>query len=177
MATATTSTKGNKGNKGAADKGAPVQAPAPVASAAILVGSKENPVTGKDIAAFVTKQAGGNYHNVFIVPLDNVQIGNAVPVPFGYAGKPGGVRATIQDSMLYGVPNPKAGEQGQPSHLFSLADILPPASKLGHSAKNPVCLLALLNGGYSTSAYTWGTPYVKLVAGDKAPAHPAYSKK
>jgi len=33
----------------------------------------------------------------------------------------------------------------------------------GHSRKKPVCLHALMHGGYSPSSKYWGTPFVKLV--------------
>ena len=104
------------------------------------------------IWAFINGQAGGNLHNVQVVPLSNVKLNDAQPVPFGYNGKAGGVRATIQGWLLNGVKGNN-----------SLAAILNAAKPLGHSAKSPICLLALLNGGYSPSSPTWGTGYVKLV--------------
>jgi len=102
--------------------------------------------------AWVNAEAGGNLHNVAVVPLENVEQDSATPVPFGYNGKVGGVRATIQDWLLQGVDG-----------NTSLAKILAAAKPLGHSSKKPVCLMAMLQGGYSTSSATWGTPYVKLV--------------
>ena len=102
--------------------------------------------------ARVNTHAAGNLHNVQVVPLDNVQTGSATPVPFGYNGKVGGVRQTIQDWLLQGVDG-----------NTSLQAILAAAKPLGHSSKKPVCLMAMLQGGYSTSSATWGTPYVKLV--------------
>lgn len=107
--------------------------------------------------SWVNTHAAGNLHNVAVVPLSNVQAGSATPVPFGYNGKAGGVRATIQNWLLQGV-----------NGNTSLAAILAAAKPLGHSSKKPVCLAALLQGGYSTSSATWGTPYVKLVVQPQA---------
>ena len=107
--------------------------------------------------AWVNQHAAGNLHNVHIVPLANVQAGTAKPVPFGYNGKPTGTRAVIQNAMLQGL-----------NGNTSLAAILGWASQKGHSAKRPICLQALLQGGYSTSAPTFGTPYVKLVVQPQA---------
>ena len=111
-----------------------------------------NELSYDDVWAFINGQAGGNLHNVQVVPLDNVKLNDAQPVPFGYNGKAGGVRATIQGWLLNGVKGNN-----------SLAAILNAAKPLGHSAKSPICLLALLNGGYSPSSAVWGTGYVKLV--------------
>ena len=104
------------------------------------------------IWAFVNTHAAGNPHNVQVVALPNVQLGNANPVPFGYTGKVGGTRATIQNWFLQGVNGNN-----------SLAVILNTAKATGHSTKRPNCLHALLNGGYSPSSAVWGTGYVKLV--------------
>ena len=117
---------------------------------------------GKDVTyaqlwAWVNEQAGGNLHNVAVVALPNVEADSAAPVPFGYNGKTGGVRATIQNWLLQGVDG-----------NTSLAAILAAAKPLGHSSKKPVCLMAMLQGGYSTSSATWGTPYVKLVVQPQA---------
>ena len=87
-----------------------------------------------------------------IVPLENVDLTSAEPVPFGYGGKVGGVRQRIQDWMLKGIDGDT-----------SLKLVLSKAAKLGHSRKKPNCLLALMNGGYTPSSKYWGTAYVKLV--------------
>jgi hypothetical protein len=65
-------------------------APAPKAKA--VVKSAELVVTDKEISyneiwSFVQQHAGGNEANVRIVPLDNVDIASASPVPFGYGGR------------------------------------------------------------------------------------------
>ena len=105
-----------------------------------------------DIWHFVQTQAGGNEANVKIVPLDNVDFGSDSPVPFGYGGRTGGVRQQIQNWMLRGVDGD-----------LTLKTVLNKAAPLGHSRKKPVCLHALLHGGYSPSSKYWMTPFVKLV--------------
>jgi len=114
-------------------------------------------ITYPEIWQFVQEHAGGNLHNVQVVPLANVQADTDQPVPFGFNGKVGGVRATIQGWLLSGVNGNN-----------SLAAILAAAKPLGHSSKKPVCLHALLNGGYSPSSSVWGTAYVKLVVQPQA---------
>ena len=117
------------------------------------------PLTYKCIWDFVNTHAQGQLANVQVVPLSNVKTGDAVPVPFGYNGKVGGVRATIQNWLLFGVKNAKQNN----AHVA-----LTHAKPLGHSYKSPICLLALLNGGYSPSSATWGTSFVKLVVSPNA---------
>jgi len=117
------------------------------------------PLTYAQIWAFVNTHAAGNLHNVQVVPLSNVKLNNAQPVPFGYTGKVGGVRATIQNWLLNGVNGNN-----------SLFAILNSAKPLGHSTKSPLCLLAMLNGGYTPSSPVYGTGYVKLVVQPQATA-------
>jgi len=121
-----------------------------VKSVELVVTDQE--LTYDDIWHFVQTQAGGNEANVKIVPLDNVDLKSDAPVPFGYGGKAGGVRQIIQDLMLRGV-------EGD----VTLKAVLTKAAPLGHSRKKPVCLHALLHGGYSPSSKYWMTPFVKLV--------------
>ena len=129
-----------------------------------LLANKDKEITAKDIVDFVNNHAGGQYANVLIQPLDNVNLKDKQPVPFGYNGRPGGTREVIQNWMLRGFKGD-----------FKLSTILNVSAKKvtdkngktvfqgGHSKSKPVCLLALLNGGYSPSSKFWGTPYVKLV--------------
>ena len=117
------------------------------------------PLTYACIWQFVNTPAQGQLANVQVVPLPNVKKGNAVPVPFGYNGKTNGVRATIQNWLLFGVKGAKQNN----AHVA-----LTNAKPLGHSYKSPICLLALLNGGYSPSSATWGTSFVKLVVKPQA---------
>ena len=131
-------------------------------TAATKVATLQNtgtPISYAQIWAFVNTHAAGNLHNVQVVPLPNVKLGNAQPVPFGFTGKPTGVRTTIQNWVLSGVNGNN-----------SLAAILNAAKPLGHSTKSPVCLMAMLNGGYSPSSAVWGTGYVKLVVQPQAKA-------
>ena len=116
-----------------------------------------SPVSYADIWAFVQAEAGGNVHNVQVLPLDNVKLDSDQPVPFGYTGKVGGVRATIQDWLLNGYKGDN-----------SLFAILNAAKPLGHSTKSPICLLAMLNGGYTPSSSVYSTGYVKLVVQPQA---------
>ena len=116
-------------------------------------------ITNAQLWAFVNTHAAGNPHNVQVVALPNVQLNNAQPVPFGFTGKPTGVRTTIQNWVLSGVNGNN-----------SLAAILNAAKPLGHSTKSPNCLHAMLNGGYSPSSAVWGTGYVKLVVQPQAKA-------
>ena len=117
------------------------------------------PLTYACIWQYVNTHAQGQLANVQVVPLTNVKTGNAIPVPFGYNGKVNGVRATIQNWLLFGVKNAKQNN----AHVA-----LTHAKPLGHSYKSPICLLALLNGGYSPSSATWGTSFVKLVVSPNA---------
>ena len=121
-----------------------------VKSVELVVTDQE--LTYDDIWHFVQTQAGGNEANVKIVALDNVDLKSDAPVPFGYGGKAGGVRQIIQDLMLRGVDGD-----------VTLKTVLNKAAPLGHSRKKPVCLHALLHGGYSPSSKYWMTPFVKLV--------------
>ena len=122
-----------------------------------VVKSVELVVTDQELSydalwQFVQTQAGGNEANVKIVALDDGDFGSDSPVPFGYGGRTGGVRQKIQDWMLRGVDGD-----------LTLKTVLNKAAPLGHSRKKPVCLHALLHGGYSPSSKYWMTPYVKLV--------------
>ena len=131
----------------------------PTTTTATLQVTNGKPLTYKCIWDFVNTHAQGQLANVQVVPLSNVKTGDAVPVPFGYNGKVGGVRATIQNWLLFGVKDAKQNN----AHVA-----LTHAKPLGHSYKSPICLLALLNGGYSPSSATWGTSFVKLVVKPQA---------
>ena len=135
----------------AAKKTSPKSATKKVVKSVELVVTDQE-LTYDDIWNFVQTQAGGNEANVKIVPLDNVDLKSDAPVPFGYGGRAGGVRQKIQDWMLRGVDGD-----------LTLKAVLNKAAPLGHSRKKPVCLHALLHGGYSPSSKYWMTPYVKLV--------------
>ena len=55
-----------------------------VKSAELVVTDRE--LEYSEIWAFVQEHAGGNEANVKIVPLDNVDLASATPVPCGYGG-------------------------------------------------------------------------------------------
>tara|TARA_R110002012_G_C11467840_1_gene593615 strand:+ start:278 stop:748 length:471 start_codon:yes stop_codon:yes gene_type:complete len=111
-----------------------------------------NEITYDQIDAFVKANAGGNEANVLVEPLPNVDFKSKTPVPFGYGGKNGGVRDTLQNWILNGVEGDR-----------TLKTILTKCRTLGLSRRKPVCLWALMHGGYSRSSKYWLTPYVKLV--------------
>ena len=123
-------------------------------------GTGKTGVTNTMLWAFINTHANGNINNVVIVPNTNV-VNNPTPnkpaVPFGYGGKGNGVRATIQNALLFGT-NPT----NKTAPFKNVGSALSFASKLGHSAKNPICLLALLNGGYSPSSSCWGQGFITL---------------
>lgn len=129
---------------------APANAPAP----ATLTGPN---VTATALHAFVNGQAGGNAHKVQIVCLPNVTPTAANPLPFTNMQKQG-KRAAIMWAIVNGVPMPN----GQPASR-TLAAFMAFAGKQGASQRNPLDLLAALNGGFSESSKTWGTPFIKLV--------------
>jgi hypothetical protein len=116
----------------------------------LIVTDKE--ISYDEIWQWVQENAGGNEANVHIAICENVDMGSAQPVPFGYGGKTGGVRQQIQDWILYGVDGDT-----------SLKAFLNKAAPLGHSRKKPVCLHALMHGGYSPSSKYWMTPFIQLV--------------
>ena len=89
----------------------------------LVVGKEE--LTYDQIWLWVNSKAGGNLANVKIVPLDNVDLTSAEPVPFGYGGKTGGVRQQIQDWMLKGVDGD-----------MSLKTVLGKAAKLGYATES-----------------------------------------
>ena len=123
-------------------------------------GTGKTGVTNTMLWAFINTHANGNINNVVVGPKSNV-VTNPTPnkpaTPFGYGGKGNGVRATIQNALLFGT-NPTNNSQP----FKNVGSALSFASKLGHSAKNPICLLALLNGGYSPSSSTWGVGFITL---------------
>lgn len=135
--------------------------PAPVVNNASLFGTAENPVTPQSLRAWVNQHCGGNWSRAGIVVRDNVvkdwkAQGLKGPVPVGYNGNPDGTRALLQN------------------HIFASANVAEhwvwcksgPKASIGtvktHTANHPICLVALLNGGYSPSAKTWGQAFIHL---------------
>ena len=109
-------------------------------------------ISYKEIWDFVNNEAKGDLSKVTVQPLANVNLKDAKKVPFGYSGKVDGTRIKIQNWILTGVDG-----------NMSLKAILNQSAKLGHSKKRPICIQAMLNGGYSSSSSTWGTGYIQLV--------------
>jgi len=127
------------------------------------------PITYAQLDQAVNALAGGNRHNVIVKPNTNVELTADKPTPFGFGGSTVGVRATIQNWILFGVPIVK----GKPCKTTaprthkgefdrSVATILAMAKNLGHSTAKPNCLLAMLNGGYERNSKTWGVSFITL---------------
>jgi hypothetical protein len=116
----------------------------------------KNPVTSQQLFTWLNTVAKGNYSAVQIVCLPNVNANAACPMPFTNMQKQG-KRSNIFWALVKGAP----GQGGKPTN--NLQAFLLYASTQGASSKNPLDLLAALNGGFSNSAKTYGTPYIKLV--------------
>lgn len=116
----------------------------------------KNPVTAQQLFTWLNTVAKGNYSAVQIVCLPNVNPNAACPMPFTNMQKQG-KRSSIFWAMVKGAP----GQGGKLTN--NLQAFLLYASTQGASSKNPLDLLAALNGGFSNSAKTYGTPYIKLV--------------
>jgi len=132
-----------------------------VAQNAALFGAVNAPVTVQALRAWVNSNAGGNWANVQIVPQPNVvanyaSAGLKGPVPFGYNGNAQGTRALLQNNILT--------VQNLAQHWLWCKTQKGVGTIAQHTPNNPVCLLALLNGGYSASQASYGTPFVHLVA-------------
>lgn len=153
---AKTSPTPNRKVRRASAKAEVITLPVAKGSSAEFVFSGEE-VTGEMVWQFINSQAGGNPNNVIVVSLDNFRVNDKKPTPFGYA-RPGGPRSQFHDFHGKGVPQ----ETGKPS--FKLGVMLDRMRKMdGHSKQKMICTCALLNGGYSLSSKTWGTPFIKLV--------------
>jgi hypothetical protein len=114
-------------------------------------------VNGNAVWQFINEKAGGNPNNVMVVPLDNFKLEDSKPTPFGY-GRPNGTRAQFHDFHGKGVDGD-----------FRLGNMLDKMRSVdGHSKQKMICTVALLNGGYSLSSKTWGTPFIQLVAKPQA---------
>jgi|TARA_R110002110_G_scaffold82946_3_gene215558 hypothetical protein len=129
----------------------------------------DSPITYAQLDQAVNALAGGNRHNVIVQPNANVELTADKPTPFGFGGSATGVRATIQNWILFGVPIVKgkpcdktAPRTHKGEFDRSVATILAMAKKLGHSTAKPNCLLAMLNGGYERNSKTWGVSFITL---------------
>lgn len=132
-------------------------------------------ITGKHVSAFINNYCGGQMVNCYIHPTPTTantcastgvftQIGNK-----GGKGKVakelGGVRKAVQNWCIFGISPAHALKYGNykiNKQSFNLLHILGSATKWGHTKTNPTCVLALLNGGYSSKATSWGTGFVYL---------------
>jgi len=131
-----------------------------VAENVALFGAVNAPVTVQALRAWVNTNAGGNWSNVKIVPQANVvadYVGQGLkgPVPFGYNGNSQGTRAILQNHIL--------SVENLAQHWIWCKSQKGVGTIAQHTPNNPVCLLALLNGGYSASQASYGTPFVHLV--------------
>lgn len=139
---------------------APAPAPAPAPSnapAALLFATANSPVTAATVRAWVNQHCGGNYHKVAIVVQPSVAADWAAqglkgPVPFGYNGGPTGTRARIQNQFL----------QSATLGAFMQWCKVTPSVNHAETINRLVITLAMLNGGYSPSAKTWGNSFVHL---------------
>ena len=133
------------------------------ANAVTFTKPKGTVVTGAMLNAWVNQHAGGQWANVQFVPNTNANVANkytvqggAKPLPFGYGGKPTGIRAVYQNYYLYGMQT----KQGITKNLALIHSAMRKAD--GHSLQQLICLVAMFNGGYGKKAT--GIAYGTLVA-------------
>jgi hypothetical protein len=120
------------------------------------ISNPKQPVTAAQVTAFINRHCGGNPANCTVVFTGNAKASN--PMPFSNMQKAGSKRAAILWALVNGVPVKGKGAS------FNLATYLTYSAARGASKANPLDLLAALNGGFSTSAKSWGTGFIKLVA-------------
>jgi hypothetical protein len=118
------------------------------------------------VQTFINTKAGGNANNVAIVPCKGVSFASFT---MGKGGKApcktlGGFNAQqygVRQTMLWHALNGQL-TLGQWLNACKSKGALGIPSG-GQSATKPIVLLALLNGGFSRNANTWGVPQVQLV--------------
>ena len=118
------------------------------------------------VQTFINTKAGGNANNVAIVPCKGVTFASFT---MGKGGKApcktlGGFNAQqygVRQTMLWHALNGQL-TLGQWLNACKSKGALGIPSG-GQSATKPIVLLALLNGGFSRNANTWGVPQVQLV--------------
>lgn len=131
---------------------------------------------------WVQTHANGNPNNVAIVPCNGVTfasftMGKGGKAPSktlgGFNAKQYGVRQT----MLWHALNGQLTLGAWLNACKSKGALGIPSG--GQSTAKPIVLLALLNGGFSRTALTWGNPQVQLVVKPQtaAPAKKAPAKK
>ena len=118
------------------------------------------------VQTFINTKAGGNANNVAIVPCKGVTFASFT---MGKGGKApcktlGGFNAQqygVRQTMLWHALNGQL-TLGQWLNACKSKGALGIPSG-GQSATKPIVLLALLNGGFSRNANTWGVPQIQLV--------------
>lgn len=135
---------------------------APVSNSA-LFGTVQAPVTPQSLRAWVNQHCGGNWSRAGIavqpcVVKDWKAQGLKGPVPVGYNGNPDGTRALIQNNVFASANVALHWQWCKSGPKASIGTVKT------HTPNHPICLVALLNGGYSPSAKTWGQPFIHLVA-------------
>ena len=118
------------------------------------------------VQTFINTMAGGNPNNVIIQPCKGVTFASFT---MGKGGKApcktlGGFNAQqygVRQTMLWHALNGQL-TLGQWLNACKSKGALGIPSG-GQSATKPIVLLALLNGGFSRNANTWGVPQVQLV--------------
>ena len=134
------------------------------------------------VQTFINTKAGGNPHNVVIQPYNGTTFASFT---MGKGGKApcktlGGFNAQhhgVRQTMLWHAFNNQLNLGQWLNACKSKGALGIPSG--GQSAVKPIVLLALLNGGFSRSANTWGSPQVQLVVKPQtaAPAKKAPAKK
>ena len=120
--------------------------------------------------------ANGNPNNVAIVPVNGATFNSFTMGKGGKAPctKLGGFNATqygVRQTMLWHALNGQLNLGAWLNACKSKGALGIPSG--GQSATKPIVLLALLNGGFSRSAATWGRPQIQLVLQPQTAAVPA----
>jgi len=118
------------------------------------------------VQTFINTKAGGNANNVAIVPCKGVSFASFT---MGKGGKApcktlGGFNAQqygVRQTMLWHALNGQLTLGAWLNACKSKGALGIPSG--GQSATKPIVLLALLNGGFSRNANTWGVPQIQLV--------------
>ena len=140
-----------------------------ISNGAVLMGpllTKTGAFNYAAVKTFINTKAGGNPNNVIIQPCKGV---NFASFTMGKGGKApcktlGGFNAQqygVRQTMLWHALNGQL-TLGQWLNACNREGALGIPGG-GQSATKPIVLLALLNGGFSRNANTWGVPQVQLV--------------
>ena len=129
-------------------------------------------ITGKLFWQFINTHCGGQLANAYVKVLPTTNITNNQFTAIGNKGGKGkvasnlgGVRKAVQNWCIFGISPQHAKQYGGftiTKTSKNLLHILGSATKWGHTKTNPTCVLALLNGGYSQSAKSWGTGFIAI---------------